>query len=81
MQAQQQLQDVGFEREDAMAAVEKLHSVINMVQAEMAEAQEAADRLVIAACIIIGCDSHIPLSSLRVGSCHAELHITLISVS
>lgn len=44
MQAQQQLQDVGFEREDAMAAVEKLHSVINMVQAEMAEAQEAADR-------------------------------------
>ena len=44
MQAQQQLQDVGFEREDAMAAVEKLHSVINMVQAEMAQAQEAADR-------------------------------------
>ena len=81
MQAQQQLQDVGFEREDAMAAVEKLHSVINMVQAEMAEAQEAADRLVIAACIIIGCDSHIPLSSLRVGSCHAELHIILIPVS
>ncbi len=47
MQAQQQLQDVGFEKEDAMAAVEKLHSVIEMVQNEMADAQEAADRLVI----------------------------------
>ena len=44
LQAQQQLQDVGFEREDAMAAVEKLHSVIEMVQIEMADAQEAADR-------------------------------------
>lgn len=31
-----------------MAAVEKLHSVIEMVQAEMADAQEAADRCIAA---------------------------------
>ena len=44
LQATQQLQDVTFEKEDAMAAVQKLQSVIQMVQSEMADAQEAADR-------------------------------------
>lgn len=44
MQAKQQLQDVSFEKEDAMAAVQKLQSVIQMVQSEMAAAQEAAER-------------------------------------
>ena len=43
-QAKQQLQDVSFEKEDAMAAVQKLQSVIQMVQSEMAAAQEAAER-------------------------------------
>ena len=46
LQANQQLQDVSFEREDAIAAVQKLQSVIQMVQSEMADAQEAADRSV-----------------------------------
>ena len=44
MQAQQQLQDVTFDKDDALQAVEKLHSVIEMVQNEMADAQEAAER-------------------------------------
>ena len=44
VQAKQQLQDVSFEKEDAMAAVQKLQSVIQMVQSEMAAAQEAAER-------------------------------------
>lgn len=44
MQAQQELEDVSFEKDDAMAAMEKLRSVIQIVQVDMADAQEAADR-------------------------------------
>lgn len=35
---------MSFEKDDAMAAVQKLQSVIQMVQSEMAAAQEAAER-------------------------------------
>ena len=44
MQAQQELKDVTFEKEDAMAAMGKLRSVIQTVQTDMADAQQAADR-------------------------------------
>ena len=44
LQAQAELKDVTFEKEDAMAAMAKLRSVIQTVQVDMAEAQEAADR-------------------------------------
>lgn len=46
MQAHEELKDVTFEKEDAMAAMAKLRSVIQSVQVDMAEAQEAADRYV-----------------------------------
>lgn len=46
LQAQQELKDVTFEKEDAMAAMGKLRSVIQTVQTDMADAQQAADRYV-----------------------------------
>ncbi|KAL3151027.1 hypothetical protein ABBQ38_012898 [Trebouxia sp. C0009 RCD-2024] len=42
--ANQQLEDASFEKNDAVAAVQKLQGVIKLVQTEMADAQEAADR-------------------------------------
>ena len=44
LQANQQLEDASFEKNDAVAAVQKLQGVIKLVQTEMADAQEAADR-------------------------------------
>lgn len=44
LQAQQELQDVTFDKDDAIAAVQKLRSVIEVVQADVADAQQAADR-------------------------------------